>query len=218
MSRSPRAMSERPSSLPGRHHPLLLISIGSKNPAKTLGVKKAFKAALGDPLHFLEVDTGSVTKKRQPFGFAETLRGAKNRARFALQSRPPPAASSEPDFGVGVEAGILPASQGHLNMQLAAIVDRRGGLSIGSSAGFMLPREVVKRMQNESTELDHYAHELTGAPKVREVDGIIYHLSKGGLSRVEMTEQCVTMALVPWLNPKLYGLQIPWWIDRPVHR
>ena len=209
MGRPSRAMSQRPpSSSPG--HPLLLISIGSKNPAKTLGVKKAFKAALGDPLHFLEVDTGNVTKKKkQPFGFAETLRGAKNRAKFALQSRPPSAGASEPDFGVGVEAGILPATQGHLNLQLAAIVDRRGRFSIGSSAGFMLPREVVKRMRDESAELDHYAHELTGAPKVREVDGIIYHLSKGGLSRVEMTEQCVTMALVPWLNPRLYGLQIP---------
>ena len=33
---------------------------------------------------------------------------------------------------------------------------------------------------------------------------MVYGLTKGRLSRVEMTEQCVSMALVPWLNAKLY--------------
>ena len=44
-----------------------------------------------------------------------------------------------------------------------------------------------------------------GAKKVREEEGIVYRLSGGRLSRAEMTEQCVSMALIPWLNVKLYG-------------
>lgn len=56
-------------------------------------------------------------------------------------------------------------------------------------------------------ELDRFAHELTGAKKVTEKEGVIYRLSKRKLSRVEMTEQCVSMALIPWLNKGVFGLE-----------
>jgi non-canonical (house-cleaning) NTP pyrophosphatase len=94
-----------------------------------------------------------------------------------------------------------------LNLQLAAITDSTGRIHYGCSSGFPLPPQVVSRMRRDGRELDAYAHELTGAPKIREEEGIIYHLSKGNLSRVEMTEQCVSMALLPWVNRKAYGLR-----------
>jgi inosine/xanthosine triphosphatase len=173
-----------------------LVAIGSKNPAKTTGVRRVFSASF-PRARFVEVETGSVVRA-QPMTFRQILEGAKKRAEHAVEV-------AGADVGVGVEAGILSRSEKRLNLQLAVIDDAHGRSSVGSSAGFMLPEHLIKRIQSEGKELDRYAREITGAEKVEEMGGIIRHLSKGSVSRVEMTEQCVKMALVPWLNGELYG-------------
>jgi inosine/xanthosine triphosphatase len=108
-----------------------------------------------------------------------------------------------------VEAGLVELGKGwpgrYLNVQVAAVVDSSGRLSFGSSSGFPIPAKFVKKLRQNREELDRYTHELVGNKKVREEEGIVYHLSKKRLSRVQMTEQCVSMALIPWLNGKLYG-------------
>jgi inosine/xanthosine triphosphatase len=182
-----------------RGHPV--IAIGSRNAAKTTGVRRAFSPFFADA-EFKEVDVTALVKT-QPMTLDETVQGARRRSEIALSSGPA-------DFGVGVEAGVVELGKtalGHyLNLQVAAIVDSAGRLSFGCSSGFPLPLRLVNRMREGGLELDRYARELTGAKKVREEDGIIYHLSDKRLSRVEMTEECVSMALLPWLNPKPYGL------------
>lgn len=177
-----------------------VVAVGSTNPAKRKGAKLAF-SRLFARLQVKVVDASSLVRA-QPLGLDETIEGAQERAIFALES-------ARPDFGVGVEAGLIELGKdwpGHyLNLQVAAIVDSSGHLSFGCSSGFPIPMKFVERLREEKGELDRYTHELAGATKVREEDGIVYHLSKRRLSRVEMTEQCVSMALIPWLNSKLYG-------------
>jgi non-canonical (house-cleaning) NTP pyrophosphatase len=77
---------------------------------------------------------------------------------------------------------------------------------MGFSSGFMIPTSFLKKMQKEGGELDRYSHELTGAEKITEEEGIVFHLTKGTTSRLQMTEQSVGMALVPWLNGETYGI------------
>lgn len=177
-----------------------LVAVGSTNPAKTLGVKKAF-SILSPRVQIKEVDTTSLVRS-QPLTLEETVDGAQERAVFALES-------ARPDFGVGVEAGLVEMGKGwpgrHLNLQIAAVVDFAGHLSFGCSSGFPIPEKFVSKLKGGHEELDRYSRELTGAKKVREEHGIVYHLSGRRMSRVDMTEQCVSMALVPWLNKKVYG-------------
>jgi inosine/xanthosine triphosphatase len=179
-----------------------LVAVGSTNPAKVKGTRLAFGRALG-----LRTTTIKAVKTipfvgSQPLSLEETVEGAQERAMFALES-------ARTDFGVGVEAGLVELGRswpGHcLNLQVAAIVDATGRLSFGCSSGFPIPAEFVEKLKQDRQELDRYTHQLAGAKKVREEEGIVYHLSKKRLSRVEMTEQCVSMALIPWLNRKLYG-------------
>ena len=178
------------------------VAIGSANPAKVKGTELAFSRFFGE-VEVKVVDTTALVKI-QPMSLDETVSGARKRAELALEA-------GRGDFGVGVEAGIMQLGEEgegqRLNLQVAAVLDAAGRLSFGCSSGFPLPSDLVDRMQSEGLELDRYAADLTGAKKVREEDGIIYHLSKGRLSRVEMTEQCVSMALLPWVNGKLYDLQ-----------
>ncbi|HUH99987.1 MAG TPA: inosine/xanthosine triphosphatase [Nitrososphaerales archaeon] len=177
-----------------------VVAIGSANPAKKKGAKLAFSRFFGD-IQLKEVDTTSLVRA-QPVSLEETVEGAEERAVFALES-------TRPDFGVGVEAGLVELGKGwpghFLNLQIAAVVDREGNLSFGCSSGFPLPSGIVTRLKKNREELDRYVRELTGAKQVREEHGVVYHLTGKRLSRVEMTEQCVSMALVPWLNGKVYG-------------
>jgi inosine/xanthosine triphosphatase len=176
----------------------IVVAIGSKNPAKTLGTKKAFSRFFPD-VEFKEVDTTSSVQA-QPLTLDETIQGALERAKLALRH------SDRVDFGVGIEAGLVAFENEHLNMQVAAIMDRRGRFTLGSSSGFMVPGLVVRQMQVGGVELDRFAKGLTDTEKVREEDGVVYHLTKGTISRLDMTEQCVEMALVPWLNRDIYLL------------
>ncbi len=178
----------------------LLVAVGSTNPAKTIGVKRAFSSHFPS-LRLKTVDASALVRV-QPMDLGETVEGAEERAVFAIES-------TRSDFGVGVEAGLVQLGKawpGHyLNLQVAAVVDASGRLSFGCSSGFPIPSAFATKLREGRQELDRYAHELTGARRIREEHGIVYHLSGRRLSRVEMTEQCVSMALVPWLNRKLYG-------------
>ena len=142
---------------------------------------------------FAEVDTRRVART-QPMGMDQIAEGAHT----GRNSR---STETKADFGVGVEAGIISTASGEsINLQIAVIVDREGRSGIGLSSGFLIPATFIKRMRKESKELDTYSHELTRAEKISEEEGIVYHLTKGKTSRLQMTEQCVGMALVPWLN------------------
>jgi inosine/xanthosine triphosphatase len=186
----------------------VIVAIGSKNPAKTRGTKDAFSLFFRK-VEVREVDVSGLVMS-QPMSLDETLAGARKRAMTAL-------GSGKVDFGVGVEAGIVDLGRGggvgvekvaeSLNLQLAAVADPMGRVHFGCSAGFPLPPQLIATMIESGKELDAYAHELTGTKKIREEDGIIYHLSMKNLSRVQMTEQCVSMALLPWVNDKIYGMR-----------
>jgi len=175
-----------------------IVAIGSKNLAKAEGVRKAFRRFFRGA-EFKEVDL-TTRVKIQPMGLDETVKGARRRAELAIKE-------GNADFGVGVEAGIIKVAEGFfLNVQIAAVVDSAGQLSFGSSSGFPIPTRFVSLIEGEQAELDKFAHELTGAKKITEEEGVVYHLSKARLSRVEMTEQCVSMALIPWLNKGTFEL------------
>jgi inosine/xanthosine triphosphatase len=176
----------------------MLVAVGTKNPAKLEGVKRVFADFFPD-VRFQSLDTSSVTNA-QPMGMDQIIEGAVKRARFAISK-------TRARFGVGVEAGIFPLSGrlGHMDHQEAVIMNRRGKYSLGSSAGFMLPPRWMRRMVKEGNELEHYAVEMTGVPAVGDKEGLVYHLTKGRISRADLTEQCVRTALVPWLHAELYG-------------
>ena len=176
-----------------------LVAIGSRNPAKTLGVKNVFSAIFSDS-RFVEIDVSRVVKS-QPMGLREVARSASKRARFAI-------AEAGAEFGVGVEAGLIAvAPQEHVNLQVACIVDKNGNSGLGLSSGFQVPRSFVRRMKKEGMELNRYSYELTRAEKISQEEGIVYYLTDGRTSRIQMTEQSVSMALVPWLNMEAYGVK-----------
>jgi len=174
----------------------MIVAVGTKNPAKLEGVRKAFSKYFPD-VELRPVDASSVAKA-QPRGLEEMTAGAAARAKFALKE-------AGGDFGVGVEAGIFTIDGAYFDNQVAGIADPSGKVSLGHSAGYMLPAKDMEEMFREGKELERWAEKLSGVPEVGDKGGLIQHLTKGRMTRTELTEQCVTTALIPWMHRDVYG-------------
>jgi inosine/xanthosine triphosphatase len=174
----------------------LTVAVGTKNPAKVEGIKRAF-AKYYSEVELRLVDASSVAKA-QPKGLDEMTAGATVRAKYALSV-------AGGDFGVGVEAGIFTIGTVYFDNQVAAIVDSSGKVSLGHSAGYMLPREAMEKLFKDERELERWAEEVSGIKEVGDKGGLIHHLTKGRMTRTELTDQCVITALIPWLHRDVYG-------------
>ncbi len=172
------------------------VIAGTKNLAKLAGIRSAFTRYFPD-LELNGVNSSSVSRA-QPFGLEQMVEEAVARAKFA---------ASQPgaDFGIGVAAGVFKIGEVYFDHQQAAIVDRTGKVWLGHSAGYMLPKHQMEKMTAEGRELEEFAEELSGIKQVGDKGGLIHHLTKGKMTRVDLTEQCVLTALVPWLHRDVYG-------------
>jgi len=175
----------------------LIIAVGTKNPAKVEGVRLAFKKYFPSAT-IKTIDSSSVTRA-QPLGLDQMTEGAVSRAKFALSKL-------GGDFGVGVEAGIFQMGRTYFDHQQAAIVDASGRISLGHSAGYPLPTKAVEAMIKAGKELESYAEDLSGINEIGDKGGLVHHLTRGAMTRTDLTEQCVMMALIPWLHREVYGL------------
>jgi inosine/xanthosine triphosphatase len=171
------------------------VAVGTKNPTKVSGIKVALSKYFRE-LELRPVDSSSIARL-QPFGLKEMIAGATARATFALSK-------AGGDLGVGVEAGIFTVGDVYFDNQVAAIVDGAGRISLGHSAGYMLPREDMEKLFRDGRELERWAEEISGITEVGDKGGIIQHLTKGRMTRADLTEQCVVTAMIPLLHPDLY--------------
>ena len=174
----------------------MIVAVGTTNPAKLTGVRSAFSKYFGG-IELRPVDSSSIARP-QPKGLDEMIEGATSRARFALSK-------VGGDYGVGVEAGIFTVGGVYFDNQQAAIVDPSGKVSLGQSAGYMLPKDAMEKMLKDGSELERWAESISGIGEIGDKGGLINHLTNGKMTRAELTEQCVTTALIPWLHRDVYG-------------
>jgi inosine/xanthosine triphosphatase len=166
------------------------------NPAKVEGVKRAFTRYFPD-IELRPVDS-SMVARAQPKGLDEMTAGATMRAKYALSA-------AGGSLGVGVEAGIFTIGSIYFDNQVAAIADREGKVSLGHSAGYMLPHDAMDELLRSGRELERWAEEVSGIKEVGDKGGLIEYLTKGRMTRTDLSEQCVLTALIPWLQRDIYG-------------
>ncbi|MCD6524144.1 MAG: inosine/xanthosine triphosphatase [Thermococcus sp.] len=174
------------------------IAVGSTNPTKVKAVENVMKRIYGDVEVFgVEVDSGVSD---QPIGLEETTRGAINRAKLALEK-------TGAHLGVGIEAGIYPFPRtltGYLDIQVCAVASPDGVITIGHGPGFEYPPAVIEKILNEGVEVGIAMGELVNDLELKKKIGAIGVLSKGLLTRTELNEIAILMAMIPRLNPKLF--------------
>ncbi len=169
------------------------VAVGSTNPTKVEGVKRAFEIFFKDVCVIPKSVKSGV--RSQPID-DEVVEGAINRALNSYGNC---------DFSVGVEAGLFRikgAKTGYIDFQVAVIYDGKD-YSIGFGPGFEFPPFVVDRAL-KGYEVGKIMSKITGIKDIGRRFGAIYYLTKGAVSRVDLTKIAVIMALIPWLNLDLY--------------
>ncbi len=170
---------------------LLIVALGSKNPVKREATERAFGRAFGK-VKVIPVKVSSGVPP-QPVG-EQALIGALNRASMALKL------VSNARFGVGIEGGLLKFSGSYYLAGFVAIIERSGRTSTGTSGWFECPRAFVNRLIN-GEELGDLMDELTGEKGTKFRQGAIGFFTRGIVTRSELYEHGVLMALAKFLAP-----------------
>ena len=167
------------------------VNVGTGNSLKLEAVRTVFATAF--PEDDIEVTAINVPSgvAAQPFD-GELALGAISRAHAALL---------DADYGVGIEAGIVPfpGCEERFSVQFCAIVDRDGELSVGHGPGYVLPPGVLAQLEAGS-DLNREMSRISGIDEIREKMGAIGYLSHGITDRLAITREAVLMALIPRLK------------------
>jgi inosine/xanthosine triphosphatase len=171
------------------------VLVGSTNPVKIAAVRAVLERAGSRA----QVDGMAVSSgvNDQPFGDAETIRGATQRARAVLDA-------SDADFAVGLEGGVVDDDGVMRTCAWASVVARDGRIGTGGSLAMPLPVRVAALVR-DGVELGHAMDRVTGAHDTKRGAGAVGILTAGLVDRQRAYEALVTYALAPFLTPDLYA-------------
>ena len=174
------------------------IAAGTKNPSKLKGIKNAYQKLLKVDVDVIGVQVPTGVS-HQPSTFNEVIEGAINRAKYSIEK------VKEAEQGVGVEAGFIYVKNKVFDVQVAAIIDRDNNITLGLSPAFQIPPKFVRRIFSEGVELEVVVDNYFRTRSIGEKGGFISILTKGLVSRDELTELAVIMALIPRIWKELYS-------------
>jgi len=169
------------------------VGIGSENPSKINAVKMVFTRIFDFEIDYLPLAVDSEVPP-QPFN-NETVQGAINRARKI----------NDVDYAVGIEAGLFYEEliDDYVDRAYCAIIDKYGRMTLGHSAGFTYPPEIMSMVKN-GLEVGEAMEKISGIKEIKKKMGAIGFLSKGMINRDEFNAQAVLMAMIPRISSELY--------------
>ena len=170
------------------------VIVGSTNPVKIAAVAAVLRrAGTSARVDGISVPSGV---RDQPEGDAETIRGATQRARAALDA-------SDADLAVGIEGGVV-EENGHMRTcAWAAVVSRDGRAGVGGSLAMRLPDRVAALVRS-GVELGVAMDRVTGGHDTKRGAGAVGILTAGLVDRQRAYEALVTYALAPFLAADFY--------------
>ena len=170
------------------------VVVGSTNPVKVAAVRAVLtRAGCSAGVEGRAVASGV---RDQPVGDAETIQGATQRARAALDA-------AEADLGVGLEGGVVDDGSRMMTCAWAVVVGRDGRVGVGGSLAMPLPDRVAALVRG-GIELGHAMDQVSGGHDTKRGAGAVGILTAGLVDRQRAYEALVTYALAPFLAPEYY--------------
>ena len=173
------------------------ILMGTKNPGKIEGAKKAFEEYFDN----IEIEGISVSSEvsDQPVN-EEIFKGAKNRVKnlrkYAKEN------NIDADFYIASEAGITNLLGDWIDINSAVIESREGLQSVGTSQGFPIPEKYVDEIIE--TELGKVMDKIFSGEKLGNGKGGISYLTKDVINRINLTKDAFVMALISHINGEIW--------------
>jgi inosine/xanthosine triphosphatase len=153
----------------------VIIAIGTKNPTKVNAVKTAFDAYLSG--EFVSTNVPSNVSA-QPLTDSETMTGAINRAKNALEAE-------NAQIGVGLEGGLVKTEVGYFLCNWGAVVDRQLQPIVAGGARILIPEEIGSLVFN-GNELGDVMDLYVKKHNVRQNEGAIGIFTNGIVDRTTM--------------------------------
>lgn len=173
------------------------VLMATKNPGKIEGARQAFEKYFDN----VKVEGISVNSDvgDQPVN-KEILQGAKNRVRnlrkYAKENQ------IEADFYISSEAGITNQLGEWIDINAVVIEDSKGFQSIGTSQGFPIPDKYIDEIKE--TELGKVMDKIFSGKELGKGKGGISFLTKGEVSRIDLTRNAFIMALTKHVNGDIW--------------
>lgn len=179
------------------------IAVGSENPTKINAARIAFEKVF--PNETIEVVGVKVSSgiPDQPIGFSQTIQGAINRAKRALEQTP------DADFGVGEEGGMQPfdSAQGKEKLWFetgwCVVVDKKGTRGIGSSIQMEVPPALLKHIK-DNKELGEATDIAFNTIESGKNAGFFGLMSNNTIDRTQAYADGILSALIRFLHPHLF--------------
>ena len=173
------------------------VLIGTKNPGKIEGAKRAFENYFDD-VEIVGVKVESNVSE-QPVG-KETFMGARNRVdnliKYAKEN------DIYADYFVAIESGINEDLGFWAITNIAVVKNALGEMGVGSSESFPVPNKYVKTIINET--LAPVMDEIFQKSDLRSSTGGIGLLTHDVLTRMDLNTHAFVMALTPFVNNNLW--------------
>lgn len=154
----------------------MIVRVGSTSPMKLRAARKAF-ATFFRKVTVVGVDVASGVSP-QPLSFGEIVRGARQRSRRAF---------GDCDYSVGIEAGVFrvaSVSPRPFQMTMACVFDGARE-ALGSGPFYEVPARLVRQVVGSD-------------------QGTVSVVTKGKVTRGEVTVQAIVMALAPFVSAGRY--------------
>lgn len=172
------------------------VVITSKNPVKVDAVKSAFEIVLDGKLDFEDLDVSSDVDE-QPFNEETTLSGAYNRidnAKHLIKA----------EFYVAIESGVVDRD-GELGVFSWVVVENNGLFGKARSSEFYLPAK-MKELLDRGLTLGQAGDSVFGGKDTNKKGGTVSFLTKGSVTREQVTCETVKLALIPFISKEFYSI------------
>lgn len=153
----------------------MIIAIGTKNPTKVHAVQNAFSKKVSGEFFSTNVQSNV---SEQPLTDEETMRGAINRARNAIEAE-------NADIGVGLEGGVVKTNHGYFLCNWGAIIDRHIQPIVASGARIIIPDKIGEEVFS-GKELGIVMDRFVEKNNVSQNEGAIGIFTNGCVDRTEM--------------------------------
>ena len=172
------------------------ILIGSNNKAKIEGAKLAFEKYFSD-FEIISKDISSGVNA-QPIN-EEILLGARNRIKGLKELN-----INNIYFYISSEAGLISIGDLYVNINMGVIEDINGYESIGTSQGYMIPKNKIELVKEKT--LGVVLDETFNGINLNRNKGGINYLTLGEVNRIQLVRDSFILALVPFLeqNQKIW--------------
>jgi inosine/xanthosine triphosphatase len=175
----------------------MIIAVGTMNGAKNEAARTVLSTVWREA-QFVPLDVPSGVAA-MPMSAKETLQGARNRARAALELQP------DAMYGIGLEGGVEEIYDTLFLGGWAVIVDRQGNKGEGASARVALPHTIAERLR-AGEELGPLMQTLLkdDTNTVRHTLGTHGILTDERYTRVDEFTHALQCAVAPFVNAQLY--------------